>query len=235
MLVIPAIDLKRGRVVRYGEGGPDTVYRADPIDSAEAFIADGAAWLHLVDLDRAWDTGRNNDVLVRRIAGLPGARVQLGGRLRQPEQAARALALGAARAVVATGAAADPAACEAMVAALDPSRLAVAVEVRRGRLVDRGSVEATVPAPDALVRRAVAAGVRTVIYRDLERDGGLAGADVAEASRLSGLGADVIAAGGIGSTAHLLAARDAGLRGVIVGRALHEGRFTLREALACLA
>jgi phosphoribosylformimino-5-aminoimidazole carboxamide ribotide isomerase len=235
MQVYPAIDIRGGRVVRYAEGGPDTVYGADPIVTAEAFVADGATWLHVVDLDHALDTGRDNDELVRRLARLAGARVQIGGRLRQAEQVALALDLGAARAVVATGAAADPAVWEAIAASVAPSRLAVAVDVRRARLVDRGAPEPLVLSAEALVRRAAAAGVGTVIHRNLERDGELAGADLAGAARLAGLGAEVIAAGGIGSMAHLLAARDTGLAGVIVGRALHEGRVALREALSCLA
>jgi phosphoribosylformimino-5-aminoimidazole carboxamide ribonucleotide (ProFAR) isomerase len=233
MHLYPAIDIKGGRVVRHAEGGPDTVYGLDPVAAAEAFLADGASWLHVVDLDRAFDAGRDNDGLLRRIVGLPGARVQVGGRLRGPDQVARVLELGAARAVVATGAMADPGVWERVAGAVDPSRLAVAVDVRQHGVVDRGSDQPLTLAPDALVRRAVAAGVRVVIHRDLLRDGELAGLELNGAARLMGLGADIVAAGGVGSTAHLAAARDAGLAGVIVGRALHEGLFTLREALAC--
>jgi len=235
MQVYPAIDIKGGRIVRYAEGGLDTVYALDPVAAAEAFIADGARWLHLVDLDRAFDTGRDNDGVVRRIAELQGARVQVGGRLGGPDQVAWALELGAARAVVATGAAADPRVWEAITAAVDPSRLAVAVDVRQGRVVHRGPDQPLPPPPDALVRRAAAAGVRAVIHRDLQRDGALAGPDLDGAVRLTGLGADIVVAGGIGSTAHLIAARDAGLAGVIVGRALHQGLLTLPEALVCSA
>lgn len=235
MQVIPALDIKGGRVVRYAEDGPDMVYALDPVGTAQAFLAAGAEWLHVVDLDRAFDTGRDNDTLVGRITRLPGARVQMGGRLRKPDQVAQALDLGVARAVVATDAAVDPGVWESIARAVDPSRLAVAVDVRGGRLAQRGSTQPLSLGPDALVRRAVAAGVRIAVHRDLERDGELEGADVDGATGLTGLGADVIAAGGIGSTAHLLEARNAGLSGVIVGRALHEGRLTLREALACLA
>jgi phosphoribosylformimino-5-aminoimidazole carboxamide ribotide isomerase len=233
MQVYPAIDIRGGRVVRYADGGPDTVYGADPVVTAEAFVADGATWLHVVDLDRALDAGRDNDQLVRRIARLAGVRVQMGGRLLQAEHVARALDLGAVRAVVATGAVADPVVWAAINLSVTPSALAVGVDVRRGHLVDRGAPGPLAFSADALVRRAGAAGVRIVVHRNLEQDGGLAGADVAGAARLSRLGAEVIAAGGIGSAAHVLGARDAGLAGVIVGRALHEGRVTLREALSC--
>jgi len=235
MQVLPAIDIKSGRVVRYAEGGPDSVYATDPVVVAEEFVVEGARWLHVVDLDRAFHTGRENDAWIRRITALPGVRVQIGGRLGDPEQVIRALALGAARAVVATGAAADPAAWEAITTSVDSSRLAVAVDVRQGWPAHRGSDRPLAVAPEALVRRAAAAGVRVMIHRDLERDGRLVGPDLDGATHLMGLGADIITAGGVGSVAHLIAARDAGLAGVIVGRALQERRFTLREALACSA
>lgn len=235
MQVYPAIDIKGGRVVRYTDGGPETAYGLDPVAAAEAFIADGARWLHVVDLDRAFHTGRDNDALVQRIARLGGAGVQVGGLLNGPDQVARALELGATRAVVATGAAADPRVWEAITTEVDPSRLAVAVDVRQGRVVRRDSSEPLAVAPDALVRRAVAAGVRAVVHRDLQRDGELAGSDVDGAARLIGLGADILVAGGIASPAHLVAVRDARLAGAIVGRALYEGRLTLREALTCSA
>jgi phosphoribosylformimino-5-aminoimidazole carboxamide ribotide isomerase len=233
MHIIPAIDIQGGHVVRHAGAGVPTVYRADPVAAADGFLAQGAAWLHVVDLDRAFDTGRDNDEVIRRIAALPRVRVQVGGRLRRPEHLAAALELGAARAVVATGAAADGGIWKSIVAVVEPARLAVAADVRRGALADRGSNGPLALSADLLVRRATGAGVRTLVHRDLERDGGLAGADVAGAAGLLGLGADVIAAGGFGSLDDLRAARRAGLTGVIVGRALHEGRFTLREALAC--
>lgn len=232
--VYPAIDVKDGRVVRYVEGGPDTVYALDPVAVAEWFLADGAPWLHVVDLDRAFDTGRDNDNVIRRMTRLQGSRVQVGGLMRDPEQVTRALDLGAARVVVATAAAADPVTWQRILAAAQPARLAVAVDVRQGRLASREVHEPLAPAPDALVRGAADAGVGTAIHRDLQRDGAMSGLDVEGAVRLLGLGAEILVAGGVGSIQHIRAARDAGLAGVIVGRALHEGRFTFREALACL-
>ncbi len=224
MQVYPAIDVQGGRVAR--SSAPD------PVALAEQFVAGGARWLHLVDLDRAFGSGEN-DALMRRIAAIAGVRVQAGGLLASPGEIARALDLGASRAVVATAAAADPPVMDAIVSSVQPSRLAVAVDVRGGRVVRRGSPEALAVSPGDLVRRAVAVGIEVVVHRDLERDGALGGADVDGAARITGLGAEIIVAGGIASRAHLLAAREAGLAGAIVGRALHEGRLTLAEALAC--
>lgn len=232
MQVYPAIDVQGGRVARPTGKGTVTGYPSDPVALAEDFVTQGARWLHLVDLDRAFDAG-DNDGLIRRIAQIAGVRVQAGGLLASPADIARAIELGASRAVVATAATADPVVLDAIVSSGDPSRLAAAVDVRRGRVVRRGSPDALAVSPEELVRRAVALGIEVVVHRDLERDGALAGADVDGATRLNGLGAEIIVAGGIASRAHLLAARDAGLAGAIVGRALHEGRLTLEEALAC--
>ncbi len=234
MQVYPAIDVQGGRVARSTDTGPATRYSLDPVALAERLVTEGAAWLHLVDLDRAFGSG-DNDVLMRRIAAIPGVRVQAGGLLASPEQVARALELGATRAVIATAAAADPPVLDDIVSRVAPSRLAVAVDVRRGRVVLRGASRPLADSAEAVARRAVAAGIGVVVHRDLDRDGALGGADTAGAARINGLGAEIIVAGGIASRAHLLAVRDVGLAGAIVGRALHEGRLSLAEALACLA
>lgn len=232
MQVYPAIDVQGGRVARATSKGPATQSPSDPVAVAEQFVADGAVWLHLVDLDRALGSG-DNDTVMRRIAAIPGLRVQAGGLLASPGQIARALELGAMRAVVATVAAADPAGLEAIVSSVPASRLVIGVDVRRGRVVRRDRSAPLVDSAEAMVRRAVAAGIGAVVHRDLDRDGRLGGPDVEGAARINGLGAEITVAGGIASRAHLVAVREAGLAGAIVGRALHEGRLTLAEALAC--
>jgi phosphoribosylformimino-5-aminoimidazole carboxamide ribotide isomerase len=229
VLIYPAIDIQHGRLARArGAPGP-----ADPVAIAEAWLAQGASWLHVVDLDRAYGTGRDNDALVRAICALGGARVQLGGQLRDARQLADALRCGAARAVVATAAAADAATLARITAAVPPAELAVNVDLRAGRLAVRDSAPAPAVTPRQLVRRAVEHGIRVAVCRDLDRDGALEGADVASAAALLGQGAAVVVAGGVGSAADIRAAREAGLDGAIVGRALYEGRLTLEEALAC--
>jgi phosphoribosylformimino-5-aminoimidazole carboxamide ribotide isomerase len=195
-------------------------------------VSQGAGWLHVVDLDRAFGTGEN-DTLARRIAGIVGVRVQMGGLLANADDVTRAFALGASRAVVSTSALADAAVLKAIVASHAPDRLAASVDVRRGGAVRRGEPAPLALSPADLVARAVAAGIGVIVYRDLERDGSLAGPDLEGAARLNGLGAEIIVAGGIASQAHLLAAREAGLAGAIVGRALVEGTITVEEALAC--
>jgi phosphoribosylformimino-5-aminoimidazole carboxamide ribotide isomerase len=114
-------------------------------------------------------------------------------------------------------------------------RLAVGIDARDGRVAPRGSPTVLDVSPLELAKRLLAAGVRTIVFTDAARDGALAGADVAGARAIAALGFDVIVSGGVASLDDLRRARDARLAGAIVGRALHEGRFTLREALACLA
>lgn len=232
MQIYPAIDIQGGRVARSpGEASPAR-WPTDPLALAEQLVARGAPWLHLVDLDRAFGSG-DNDAQLERIARLAGVRVQMGGLLSGADDVTRAFALGASRVVVSTAALADPGVVDAIVARHAPPGLAASVDVRLGRAVRRGAEAPLDLSPADLVARAVAAGIGVVVHRDLERDGTLAGPDLEGARRLNRLGAEIILAGGIASPAHLAAARDAGLGGVIVGRALLEGRITLEEALAC--
>lgn len=199
---------------------------------AEDWTAKGARWLHLVDLDRAFGSG-DNDALLRRIARLAGIRVQMGGLLNSADDVTRALALGAARAVVSTAALAETPVLESIVAHHAAEHLAASLDVRHGQPVRRGAASPLRQAPADLVARALSAGIGVVVYRDLERDGALTGPDLDGAARLNGAGAEIIVAGGIASPAHLRAARDTGLAGAIVGRALIEGRLTMEGALAC--
>lgn len=217
MIVFPAIDLEGGRVVR----GDAT---ADPVTEACALRDAGASWLHVVDVDRVFGRGENGE-LVRQLAALDGCRVQLGGGLGDAGAVRDALAWGVDRVVI------GPRLVDGL-GTLPRDRLALNVELRAGRVWLRAPSAPLDLTPAELVARAVDAGVRTVICRDLDRDGALEGADLETCAALVGRGADIIAAGGVAALDELAAARAAGLAGVIVGRALHAGRFTLEEALA---
>jgi phosphoribosylformimino-5-aminoimidazole carboxamide ribonucleotide (ProFAR) isomerase len=225
MLLYPAIDVQGGGLARADRGG-------DPVALARSLADAGVAWAHVVDLDRVRAAGRRDDVIRAVIAALPGVRVQLGGGLRDPDDVRQALDWGVARVVLGTGTTGD---LGTLVGRFGSAALAVTVGPHplspppsgRGRTAD------PVPAPEELVDTAVRAGVSTVVYRDHARDGTLDGADVEGAARLLGRGADVILAGGIAGLDEIRRARDLGLVGVIVGRALLTGRFTLAEAIAC--
>ncbi len=240
MELYPAVDVQGGRVVRLRQGAADqaTAYDADPLTALERIVRAGARWVHFVDLDRALGRGSNRAVARAFLAAAaPPLRVQAGGGLRTEDAIDEMLAWGAARVVIGTKAATDPALVERLLARHGAERLAVGIDARDGRVAVRGWTEVFDLTPVELATRVLGQGARTVIYTDVARDGMLAGPDLAGARVLAALdpGLEVIASGGVASLDDLRAVRAAGLGGAIVGRALYEGKFTLAEALACVA
>lgn len=234
MDLFPAIDIRGGRVVRLaqGEAGRETRYHDDPVAQAEAFLAAGARWIHVVDLDRAFGTG-DNLAPIRAIASGLGARVkiQAGGGIRSLEALTAVLDLGVTRAVLGTAAVTDPALVPSALAQAGADRVVIGLDAKRGMVAIRGWVETTDLRVDEVCRRVLRDGARTVVYTDVARDGMLAGPDLEGAKALTALGASVIASGGVSSLEDLRAVKEANLAGAIVGRALYDGRFTLVEAL----
>lgn len=235
MDLLPAIDIRSGRVVRLsqGEATRQTVYGDDPADVAEDFIAQGAEWIHVVDLDRAFGNG-DNHIAVARIADQVGSRVklQLGGGLRTLELVRSGLALGVARVVLGTAAAIDPSFVATLVSAFGFDRLAVGIDARAGKVALRGWTETSTLSVPELAQRVVDDGIRTLIYTDIARDGMLAGPDLDGAAGLLPTGAHIIVSGGVSTAEDIRNARRTGMAGVIVGRALYEGRLSVAEALA---
>ena len=237
MELFPAIDIRSGRVVRLsqGEAARETVYADDPARVAREFAEAGARWIHVVDLDRAFDQG-NNDSTVRRIVGEVGGRVrvQLGGGLRTLDRVRDGLALGVSRLVIGTAAATDPAMLAAALGVASPERLAVGLDARDGLVAIRGWTESSGLRVADLAMDVVGLGITTLIYTDVARDGMLQGPDVAGAQALQVGGARVVASGGVATLDDLRRVGEAGLAGAIVGRALYEGRIALGEALALM-
>jgi phosphoribosylformimino-5-aminoimidazole carboxamide ribotide isomerase len=236
--LFPAIDIRDGRVVRLsqGEATRQTVYGDDPAALAASFVAAGARWIHVVDLDRAFGTG-DNEAALRRLVERVGAkvRIQAGGGFRSPELVRHGLDLGVARVVVGTAAATEPEFLRVVADAVPAERVAVGVDARQGMVAVRGWTELSTLTATALARRALDAGFRTLIYTDVARDGMLEGPDLDGALRLQAEGASVIASGGVSSLADLRRAAEVGLAGAIVGRALYEARFDLSAALETVA
>jgi phosphoribosylformimino-5-aminoimidazole carboxamide ribonucleotide (ProFAR) isomerase len=228
--IYPAVDVQGGRVAR----APAAL--ADPLAALERCARAGARWVHFVDLDRAFGRGANDDV-TRACLGAPGMRVQVGGGVSTDAAVDELLSWGAARVVLGAAAAGDSGLVDRLLARHGADRLAVAIDARDGTLAPRGGAQAAPPiAVRDLARRLRAQGARTIVYTDVTRDGTLGGPDLTGARALSAtLDLDVIVSGGIASLDDLRAARAAGLAGAIVGRALHEAKFTLAEALACVA
>jgi phosphoribosylformimino-5-aminoimidazole carboxamide ribotide isomerase len=238
--LLPAIDLRDGRVVRLlrGDFDRETSYAGDPVAVALAFVAAGARWLHVVDLDGARDPRARQAERVRAIVGGVGeaARVEVAGGLRDEESAAAMLAAGAARIVVGTAALRDPLVARRLVDRHGPDRVAVALDVRDGRAVGHGWAPG---GPGIAFEQAVSvladAGVGTFEVTAIDRDGTMTGPDLALLGRVVALGRGaVIASAGIATTDDLRATRALGCSGAIVGRALYEGRFTIAAAMEAL-
>ncbi len=229
--VIPAIDVLDGRCVRLFEGRRDrvTIEGGDPKAAAEHFAAQGAQWLHLVDLDGAF-SGRPTPELVEQVAAA-GIRVQAGGGLRDQEGIDAALLAGAARVMVGTAATGSGPRL-AFLAERYGEELVVAVDARDGRVVADGWVTATDLAPVELARRCADAGVRRLLVTSTRRDGSLAGPDLPLLTEVLEAGVPVLAAGGISELDDLRRVRELGCEGAVVGSALWSGRFTLADALA---
>ncbi len=236
MDLYPAIDIRSGRAVRLSQGDPgrETAYDDDPVALAERFVWQGARWLHVVDLDRAFGEGDNSG-LISRIVTRVGShvRIQLSGGFRTLPSVRAVLQLEIGRVVLGTAAITDPEMVPAVVAEAGALRVAVGLDARQGMVAIRGWAHTTDQRVDEVAGRVIAAGVRTIIYTDVSRDGMLNGPDIAGAVALQRLGAGVIASGGVSSLEDIKAIAVAGLAGAVVGRALYEGRFTVREAVEC--
>jgi phosphoribosylformimino-5-aminoimidazole carboxamide ribotide isomerase len=226
----PAIDVQGGRVARAPAA------HADPLAALERCARAGARWVHYVDLDRAHGRGPNDGV-TRACLRAASMRVQVGGGVSTESAVDELLSWGAARVVLGAAAAVDAGLVDRLLARHGVERIAVAIDARDGKLAPRGGAQGAPPivARD-LAFRLRAQGVRTVVYTDVARDGTLGGPDLSGARALGDEGGlEVIVSGGIATLDDLRAARAAGLAGAIVGRALHEAKFTLAEALACVA
>ncbi len=242
MIIFPAIDLKGGRCVRLRQGRADeeTVFSDDPVRMAQSWEAQGAAWLHVVDLDGAFAGRPAHTELIRRLIAAVRIPVQVGGGLRTDADLDGLFRAGAARAVLGTRAWSDP---EGLARLLERhgERLAVGLDARGGRLTVRGWTETTGSDVLDLAARLDRLGARTLIYTDVAGDGMLRGPNLAATAALcERVAGAVIASGGVASAADvaaLAALAKPNLAGVIVGRALYERAATLadlrRAAGAC--
>jgi phosphoribosylformimino-5-aminoimidazole carboxamide ribotide isomerase len=233
--VYPAIDLRRGRCVRLekGEAARETVYGDDPVAVARTFQEAGAEWIHVVDLDAAFGDGSNR-ALIRSVVASTSLRVQTGGGLRSEEDLAEVLEAGAARAVIGTAAIENPELVRRAVERWGAGRIAVGLDARGRRPAARGWTAESGADLFELGARLVEMGARTIIHTDIERDGMLQGPNIELSAALAqASGAEVIVSGGVGSGGDVEAAGAAGrgIVGIIVGKAIYEGRIDLARAI----
>lgn len=239
--IYPAIDLRNGQVVRLQHGDPDrqTTFSDDPVATAERWLAAGARWLHVVNLDGAFDEqGAANWRALEAIAAT-GAAIQFGGGVRTLKDVARALNRGVQRVVLGTVAIEDPDLVSEVVDRFGPARVAVALDARDGQVATHGWRTDTDIGVVDLGMEMCALGVQTVIYTDIHRDGVLTGPNVAATAHLADTtGLAVIASGGVSSLddiQRLLDHRSAGIVGAIIGRAIYDERIDLPAVLALAA
>jgi phosphoribosylformimino-5-aminoimidazole carboxamide ribotide isomerase len=241
LTLYPAIDLKDGKCVRLRRGAMDevTVYADDPAAQALAWQDAGFAWLHVVDLNGAFAGHPVNAAAVNAILGAVQVPVQLGGGIRDMAGIEAWLAAGVRRVILGSAAAKNPSlvqqACRAF-----PNRVAVGIDVRDGMVATEGWAETSTLAARDLALRFEDAGVAAIIYTDISRDGMLSGVNVEQTVELArGLTTRVIASGGVGGLQDLVALQQAApgtpIEGVVVGRALYDGRIDPAEALALLS
>jgi len=244
LTLYPAIDIRDGRAVRLLQGDYDreTAYDADPLDAALRWVEGGAEILHVVDLDGARAGAPQNLAIVERIASRAGVPVQVGGGLRDEDSVAAVLDAGAARAVLGTRAQKDPAFVGELARAHGGERIVASVDGRGGKVAIEGWEEPTeTPVPE-LVAELAGYGVGRFVYTPVEVDGTLSGPGMdglaAICAACEGAGAELIYSGGVGALhdlSSLVALGQKAIGGVIVGRALYEGRFSVAEGIEALA
>jgi phosphoribosylformimino-5-aminoimidazole carboxamide ribotide isomerase len=236
MLIIPAIDIKDGRCVRLfqGEMDKETIYFEDPVVAARHWLAEGARFIHIVDLNGAVEGHPVHTKAVAAICRQPGLSVELGGGLRSIEAVESALDLGVSRVVIGT-AAYDNAEFLRALCKRFPGKVVVGIDARDGKVAVKGWKETTAMEAVELAKRCEADGATRIIYTDIDRDGTREGVNLEETLKIAiAVKIPVIASGGIATLEDikkLLPLEKDGVEGVIVGKALYSGTVTLKEAL----
>ena len=239
-MLYPAIDLKGGQCVRLlkGDMGQATVFNDDPADQARRFAAEGFSWLHVVDLDGAIEGRSVNKDAVHAILQTAAIPVQVGGGVRSLRDVAAWIEAGVSRVILGTAAVRDPELVRAAAAEF-PEQVAVAIDVRHGKVAVAGWVDTSELDPTDLARRFEDAGVAALIVTDIGRDGTLAGVNVAATGELAdAVDIPVIASGGVASGDDLRALKawpGRAIEGAILGKSLYEGAVEPAEALRVAA
>jgi len=236
MIIFPAIDLKDGRCVRLkrGEMASATVFNDDPGAQAQSFAAAGFHWIHCVDLNGSFEGRSANGDAIRTIRQSVSLPIQLGGGIRDMAGIAYWLGAGISRVILGTAALNDPALVKEA-ARRFPGQIVVAADARGGKVAVQGWAEVSQITPVELAKRFEDAGVAAILFTDVDGDGLLGGVNLAATAALArAVQIPVIASGGIGSLADLnmlVDAREPNIQGVVVGRALYDGRIDPAEAI----
>jgi len=233
-MIYPAIDLRGGKVVRLAQGDPNrqTVYGDDPLEVASRWQSEGATWLHVINLDGAFgEATAANELALSQILRL-GLKVQFGGGMRDYRGIQRALDNGVTRVVIGTAAIENPLLIDVAMRKAGGEKIAIGIDARSGKAFIRGWEQPSKLDPIDLGKKMFAKGIRWCVFTDIERDGVSTGINIPATLQLAReTGLRVIASGGVASLRDVENVAKAGLPGVIIGRALYEGTFTLHQAL----
>ena len=233
--IFPAIDLRNGKIVRLAQGDParQTEYGDDPRQQAEQFKADGAEWIHVINLSGAFGEDARANLKALEAILTVGLKVEFGGGIRDEETIRIPLEMGAERVFLGTAAIQNPALVDWAVARYGAARIAADIGVRDGKVMVKGWQESSPLGMLEAGQRFHAQGIEWCVLTDVSRDGVGSGVGVAPAVELqNATGLKVVASGGVSSLENVIRVREAGLAGVIIGRALYEGKMSLRAAIA---
>ena len=234
MIIIPAIDLHQGQVVRLKKGKFDevTVYSRFPADVAKAFADAGAKRIHVVDLDGSVAGKGMNVQAISSICSAVGVEVELGGGIRSLDDARRTFDLGISYVILGTVVAKDPKTAEGIISAC-PGKVGIGIDALEGKVAVQGWKELTSQTAVDLARHYESFNPAFIVYTDISRDGMLTGPNIAATVALAaGVRTPVVASGGVGSMNDISALLQAeGLYGAIVGKAIYEGRVDVRQAV----
>jgi phosphoribosylformimino-5-aminoimidazole carboxamide ribotide isomerase len=235
MIIYPAIDMRGGKVVRLQEGDPDrqTTFSDDPVATAQRWIDQGAQWIHMVNLDGAFDQANTNLGVLSAIAALP-VRVQFGGGLRSLADMGSAINAGAARIVLGTVAIQQPQLVDQALALYGTDRVCIGLDARDGKVTTHGWSQTNDISPIELGSIMAARGVTHALYTDVNNDGLLSGGSIDATIALgAATGLRVIASGGISSVEEIRRLNESGyVAGAIIGMALYQDKLELRDAIA---
>lgn len=242
MIIFPAVDIKDGQCVRLRQGRADdsTVFSSSPLAMAHHWAGQGSGWLHIIDLDGAFDGKPVNLGIIEKIcSSLPDIKIQLGGGIRDMDIAERYLKAGITRLIIGTVALENPELYAGMCKAF-PGRIGVSLDADGGRLKTKGWVSDSGLTVDDVLPRLAEQGTAFIVYTDIERDGMQSGINMEAMTRLANDSpVPVIAAGGVTALADVRElyplAVNANLEGAITGRAIYEGTLKLHEALAWIS
>lgn len=233
MIIEPAIDLKDGKVVRLLKGDFDTVHQVaqDPVETARAFAAAGAKYIHMVDLDGAKSGERVNSAIVRSVTEKTGMRIELGGGIRSMADLEAVFDMGVWRAVIGSAAVTDPDFVREAVARYG-DRIAVGVDTQDGKVKTAGWIEDSGLDYIAFSQSMERLGVKTLIFTDIETDGALSGPSYARLEQLQqAVNCQIVASGGVSNNQDIERLAAMGLYGAIIGKAYYAGTIDLAQAV----